>query len=105
MKYLVETLGDYGLHDLFGRQTIHASRPTVVIASAFIEGQKGRKLKVLELLDDDADDATLAKAKSPADLEKAIAALPKHGEKKAAAEADAEPAKPAARPAPARPKK
>lgn len=90
MKYLVETLGDYGLFDLFGRQEVAAHRPTVVVPTAFIEGQKGRKLRVLAVLDDAADDAALAKAKDEKELEAAIAALPtEEGPKPKAAAAPA----------------
>ncbi len=76
MKYLVETLGDYGLHDLFGMQEVAAHRPSVVKNSAFIEAQRGRKLKVIEELADEADDKTLADAAVDA-LDKAVAALPR----------------------------
>lgn len=86
MKYLVETLGDYALHDLFGQQEISAFRPSVVRNTAFIEGLRGKKLRVIEELADDADDMALVGAK---DLEAALAALPR-------------PAKPAAKPAAAK---
>lgn len=80
MKYLVETMGDYMLTDVFGGQEISALRPTVVKPSPFIESQRGKKIRVLAELSDEADDATLAQAE---DLEAAVAALPAFDEKPA----------------------
>lgn len=77
MKYLVETNGDYTLHDLIGRQTVRAARPTVVEATAFIEMHRGTKLTVLETLADDASDDALARSKNEEELEAAILALPR----------------------------
>lgn len=94
MKYLVETNGSYTLHDLLGRQTVRASRPTVVEATPFIEVHKGTRLTILEILADSASDSPLARAKDEEELEAAILALPRD-EKPAAKKAA--PAKPAAK--------
>lgn len=77
MKYLAETNGEYGLHDLIGRQVVAANRPTVVTATPFIERLRGTRLTVLEILADEAQDTALAFAKTPEELEEAIAALPR----------------------------
>ena len=76
-KLLVETNGNFCLHDTLGRQTVEAYRPTVVNATAFIESHRGGKISVLEELAEDASDATLAKAKDAEELEKALAGLPR----------------------------
>jgi hypothetical protein len=85
VKYLVETMGDYGLLDVFGGQEVAPFRPSVVRPTSFIEAQKGSKLKVLELLSDEADDETLARATN---LEEAIAALPRLDAEKPTAKRD-----------------
>lgn len=87
MKYLVETPGDFGLHDLMGAQTVKANRPTVVASTPFIERMIGLRLTKLEVLADEATDIPLQLAKNEAELEDAIAALPRAP-------------KPAAKPAP-----
>lgn len=77
MKYLVETPGDFGLHDLMGGQTVKAHRPTVVTSTPFIERMFGTRLTKLEVLADDATDTDLQLAKNEAELEDAIADLPR----------------------------
>lgn len=77
MKYLVETNGAYSLHDLLGRQTVRAGRPSVVTPTAFIESHRGTRLTVLETLADEASDAPLARSKNEEELDAAIAALPR----------------------------
>ncbi len=77
MKYLVETLGNYGLHDLMGGQTIKANRATVVEATPFVERMTGFRLVKLEVLADDASDETLQLARDDDELELAISNLPR----------------------------
>lgn len=77
MKALVETLGNYCLHDLLGRQTLQAERPTVVELTPFIESHRGTRLKIIEMLGDEASDAGLALAADDDALEAAIADLPR----------------------------
>lgn len=77
MKLLVQTNGEYGLLDLYGRQEVAASRPTVVTRTAFIDVNRGVKLTVLEELGDDAEDKALAEAANADELTEAIAALPR----------------------------
>jgi hypothetical protein len=88
VKVLVETLGDFSLLDVNGRQTIQAFRPTVADLTAFVERHRGTRLTVLETLADDASDESLALAKNEDEIYAAIEALPR-------------PEKPAAKPAPA----
>lgn len=77
MKLLVQTKGNYALHDLLGQQTVQAYRPTVVTATAFIESHRAGKLEVIEELADEASDAVLAVAKDEAELAEAIKGLPR----------------------------
>jgi hypothetical protein len=77
VKLLVETLGNYGLYDLYGQQEVRPNRPTVVTRTPFIDVNRGAKLTVLEELADDASDEALAAATSDEELEAAIAALPR----------------------------
>jgi len=88
VKALVETNGDYALHDINGRQTIQAYRPSVVELTAFVERHRGTRLTLIEMLADDASDTPLAAAKDEDELYLAIEALPR-------------PAKPEPKPAPA----
>lgn len=93
MKYLVKSHNGATLQDLFGRQTIHGYRPCVVINTPFIENLRGKKLEVIEVLADEAEDSALAFA---TDLEKAIAELPRL-KSEPAAEPKPTPRKPAAK--------
>lgn len=77
MKVLVETTGDFCLHDLLGNQVIEAYRPTVVELTPFVTNLRGVRINVLEDLADDASDAELALAGTDAALEAAIAKLPR----------------------------
>lgn len=77
MKLLVQTKGNYALHDLIGRQTVQAYRPCVVTNNAFIEAHRAGKLEILEELADEATDATLAAARNEEELKAAIADLPR----------------------------
>lgn len=77
MKLLVETTGNFALHDTLGRQTVEAFRPCVVEGTPFIESHRGGKLKVIEALADDASDADLAAAKDEDELLEALEALPR----------------------------
>ena len=90
MKLLVETPGNFALHDTLGRQTVEAFRPCVVVGTSFIESHRGGKLKILETLADEATDDTLAAAKNDDELLEALEALPRPS---------AEPAKAPAKPA------
>lgn len=74
MKLLVETTGNFALLDIGGRQTVESYRPCVVTNTPFIESHRAGKLKILEVLADEASDQSLANAK---DLKAAIAALPR----------------------------
>lgn len=78
------------LHDTLGKQTVEAFRPCVVTATSFIEGHRGGRLNLIEKLDDDATDATLAAATNDDELLEAIEALPRPKADKA----PAAPAKP-----------
>lgn len=77
MKLLVQSIGNHALLDLYGRQEIAASRPSVVTRTVFIDVNRGRKLEVLEELADDASDEALAAATNADELQAAIDALPR----------------------------
>lgn len=77
MKLLVETTGDFMLHDTIGRQQVEAFRPCVVNGTSFIESHRGGKLKILEQLAEDASDEALAAATTDEELLEAIEALPR----------------------------
>jgi hypothetical protein len=77
VKLLVETTGQFALHDTIGRQTVEAFRPCVVTSTPFIESNRAGKLNVIEALADDASDADLAAAKNDDELLEAIEALPR----------------------------
>lgn len=77
MKALVETNGDFGLHDLMGRQTVFSYRPTVVELTPFIDANRGTKITLIEILADEAADTGLALATDDDKLAAAIAALPR----------------------------
>jgi hypothetical protein len=63
---------------------VEAYRPTVVTSTPFIETQKGRKLRILEVLAEDAEDASLARARNKVELDKAVAELPRPADTKTA---------------------